>query len=188
MWPGLDRCATIGFRCAVDFLPDEDAPSVPQANVKTWVDGTGTWNTPSAWKPTGVPTPKDTVVISGRSSQVMLTQAAKVKDLWVTQGATLIFSNLAAVVDVTSDTICSGGTVTHVINSDTNDTDGWQVDGRVYIVCPNFPLATYGAIDVNAKGFQPLGTGKGAGPGGGEVAAGSKNPGGGGHGGRDGNG
>jgi len=42
MWPGLDRCATIGFRCAVDFLPDEDAPPVPQTDAKTWIGDTGT--------------------------------------------------------------------------------------------------------------------------------------------------
>jgi len=158
------------------------------AEEKTWIGGSNFWDTATAWNPEGIPGSGDTAVIAGASSHVILTNAATIEALRVTNGATLTFSNLNAVVEATEVMISSGGTVTHVINSDTNETDGWQVDGRVYIVCSNFTLASDGMINVDYKGFQPIGTGKGAGPGGGQVAAGSKNPGGGGHGGRGGDG
>jgi len=48
IWPGLDRCATIGFRCAVDLGPKEDLPAAPHASVKTWVRESGSTNQP-AW-------------------------------------------------------------------------------------------------------------------------------------------
>ena len=78
--------------------------------------------------------------------------------------------------------------MTHASNTDTNDTDGWQVDGRVYIVCSNFTLAAGGTINVDYKGFQPIGYIKGAGPGGGSMPVNGQNPGGGGYGGAGGNG
>jgi hypothetical protein len=158
------------------------------AEVKTWVGGSNFWDLAGAWNPAGVPGSGDTVVIAGVSSHVLLTNATTIEALWVTNGATLTFSNLDAVVEATTVTISSGATVSHVINSDTNETDGWQVDGRVYIVCSNFTLASDGAINVDYKGFQPIGYIRGAGPGGGSMSVGGQNPGGAGYGAAGGNG
>lgn len=158
------------------------------AEVKTWIGGSNFWDTATAWNPAGIPGSGDTVVIAGASSHVILTNATTIEALWVTNGATLTFSNLNAVVEATEVTISSGGMVTHVINSDTNETDGWQVDGRVYIVCSNFTLASDGMINVDYKGFQPIGYVKGAGPGGGSMPVNEQNPGGGGYGAAGGNG
>ena len=122
--------------------------------VTTTATSSGLWDETGIWD-NGVPQAGDTAVI-GAGANVLLTNAtAALESLTVNNTATLTFSNLAAQVQATNVTISSGGNVTHTINTDTNDTDGWQVDGRVYIVCSNFTLAAGGSINVDYKGFQP---------------------------------
>ena len=126
------------------------------AEVKTWIGGSNFWDTASAWNPAGVPGSGDTVVIAGVSSHVLLTNATTIEALWVTNGATLTFSNWNTCLTVLTDVVVSNNNalITHVANSDTNWNDGWTEDARVWIVCSNLTVTTGGRIDVSARGFR----------------------------------
>jgi hypothetical protein len=62
-----------------------------------------------------------------------------------------------------ADTVLVSGVVTHPANTDTNGTDGWQIDNRVSLVCSSLTVAAGGAIDVDGKGYKGGGRGGGYG-------------------------
>lgn len=124
--------------------------------MKTWIGESNFWDTATAWNPAGIPGSGDTVVIAGASSHVILTNATTIEALWVTNGATLTFSNWNTCLTVLTEVVVSNNNalITHMANSDTNWADGWTEDARVWIVCSNLTVSTGGRIDVSARGFR----------------------------------
>ena len=125
---------------------------VAWAQTKTWSGGTGEWHVDANWTPSGVPGTFDSVAIPAGS--VLLTGATTIAELTI-QNATLTFTNWDTCLTVGGDVlVTNGGLITHVANTDTNWTDGWQQNEQVWIVCANLKVVGSGRIDVSARGFR----------------------------------
>ncbi|MBI2441226.1 MAG: hypothetical protein HYV35_07645 [Lentisphaerae bacterium] len=146
----------------------------PAATV-TWLPagGTNDWFVETNWSIGTWPTNADYVVITNPGVGILLTNAtAPLGSLFISNTATLIFSNWATALNATNVTIEKSGILTHAANSDTNGADGWTPDARVWIVCSNLTVAASGSINVNLKGYgAPVSRDKGYGPGGGGTNA-----------------
>jgi len=151
----MKKCMLASACCWVILL----SPAVRAKTTSTVA--TGDWN--SAIWDNGAPAAGDTVNV-GHS--VVLTNATPPLLVFSQTAGTFTFAGSNAWL--VAETVLIGGTVTHDLNSDTNGSDGWQVDNRVLITCTNLTLN--GSINVSARGFRenPLNsTAPGLGPGGG---------------------
>jgi hypothetical protein len=140
------------------------AASTTWTGTGDWFANAGNWNN-------GVPNPGDDAVVA--SGSVALTNDSTMLGSFTMTNGTLTFSNLAAVVQATNVWI-TGGTVRHVVNSDTSSAGGWAIIGRVYFACTNFYLGTNATINVNVCGWgAPTGSSAGYGEGAGGARAGA---------------
>ncbi len=130
---------------------------------RAW-NGNGNWLDATKWTPSdSIPGLQDPVTI--QSGTCMISDSASVPSVIVSNGATLLFTNWAAVLSAASVTVLSNGVITHAL-CDTNAAPGNT--NRVYILCSNLTVNAYGGIDVSTKGYPGGGSGQsGQGPGGG---------------------
>ncbi|MBI2440513.1 MAG: hypothetical protein HYV35_03985, partial [Lentisphaerae bacterium] len=142
----------------------------PAATV-TWLTPSGTnyWDVATNWSSLSVPTNGDDVVITNIGIGVLLTNSSyPLGSLFISNTATLICSNWNTALNATNVTVQKSAIITHAANSDTDGSDGWTPDARVWIVCSNLTVAVSGSINVNLKGYgAPVSASPGYGPGGG---------------------
>jgi hypothetical protein len=146
--------------------------------TKTW-SGNGAWESNTNWQPNGMPGVYDDVVLA--TGRVVFGNARRVSSLTISNGATLMFTNWAAMLTASGVTVRAGGRVTLAPAF----TDS-QMSNRVYFVCTNFLLESGAVIAADGLGFagSVTASGEGNGPGKGRLAVDSSYYGGGaGHGG-----
>ena len=151
------------------------------AEANTWT-GEGDWHSPTGnWSLGHVPLNGESVVIAGN---VTLSQpSAALHSYVIDPGYTHTFDGWGTVLS--SEVVTVKGTVTHAVNNDTVDTDGWTPNARVRIVCSNLSVVSGGTIDVSSRGYL-AGPSEGSGYGPGRGIYFSARAGGGGYGGRGG--
>ncbi len=141
------------------FLAGSGAQAAPRSATQN-----GNWSDANTWGGSALNAGDDVIVGSSR------TVTADVSSVWLTSftnAGTLVFSGTSTALNATNMFI--GGTVTHIVNTASNVP--WVPDGRVWLVCSNFYLATNGSINVDGKGYTSAGASAtyvaGYGPGGG---------------------
>lgn len=133
--------------------------STESGTQRVWT-GTGNWFlNPTNWTPNGLPTPLDNVEI--RSGQVLLDTLAYANTIVISNGATLVFTNWSAALNVAqSMTVKSNATVTHA-GPYIYPT---QMSNRVNLICGSLTVDRFGKIDASALGyFSATGPGRGNG-------------------------
>lgn len=159
------------------------------AETRIWSGGNGLWHDAASWTPVGAPKVGEMVVIS--AGTVTLTNATPwLSGVTLATGAKLHFGNGASNVLAAAE-VSLAGTVTHAYNTalTTNSLGGWNVDGRVWVVCSN--LTVTGTINADYCGYTNRvgdGGGAGYGPAAGKRSTSMQRGGGGGNGGNGGNG
>jgi hypothetical protein len=133
------------------------------------------WFDAANWSGDTLPAAGSRVLVT--NGTVWLTNATPVLGSLTITNATLLCSNLAAVVSATNVAILNLGTLTHVAQSATatNASGQWVADAQVSLVCTNLLVETGGTIDASSKGYRG-GTANpdktGFGPGGGSAESG----------------
>ena len=140
-----------------------------QADINTW-SGSGYWTNAGSWSLGHVPTNGEDVVVNGMVTSTV--SSAALGSYTLNAGKTNTFDGWDLVLTATVVTV--NGTITHTPNTDTNKSDGWQPNSRVYIACSNLTVSPAGMINVDFMGYRG-GTSvatNGYGPGGATAACG----------------
>jgi len=133
--------------------------------TKYW-NGSGTWETAGNWSPAGLPSKFDSVVITNGS--VVFGVSRDVRNLVVSNGAEMVFTNWNAVLTVSNDVLVAGTITLPGAFTDSG------MSNRIQIVCSNFTVAAGGVIDADGAGFAgDYGAGVGTGADGSRAGGGS---------------
>ena len=117
--------------------------------------GSGNWMSLTNWSPSGVPGTNDQVFLQSGTSTV--SEAYRIGELVITNGATLVFSNWNTCLTAGDVTVLSNGLMTLPAAF----TEA-QMSNRIWVVCENFTLAAGGRVLADTRGYAGInGTGKG---------------------------